>query len=178
MISVCWIFFFSPLVHQPYVFYFSQLDVDIMMGTFTKSFGAVGGYICASRAICAALKKTCPSNLYHGGIPPVACKQIIQAMSIIMGTDGTNIGKTKLTALKTNSNYFRQRMMDMGCHVLGDWDSPICPVMLYNPAKIAAFSRECYERNVISLPLLRMFCFFIFGLTPPCATFNHCRSSL
>jgi serine palmitoyltransferase len=50
-----------------------------------------------------------------------------------MGLDGTDIGKQKLRALRDNANYFRMRMNDMGLHVLGHDDSPIMPVMLYNP---------------------------------------------
>ena len=33
-------------------------------------------------------------------------------------------------------------------HVLGSHDSPIVPVMLYNPTKIAGFSRMCLERGI------------------------------
>jgi hypothetical protein len=36
----------------------------------------------------------------------------------------------------------------MGFEVLGDNDSPVIPIMLYNPAKIPAFSRECLRQNV------------------------------
>lgn len=36
----------------------------------------------------------------------------------------------------------------MGFEVLGDNDSPVMPIMLYNPAKIPAFSRECLKQNV------------------------------
>ncbi|RZC93506.1 hypothetical protein C5167_007315 [Papaver somniferum] len=36
----------------------------------------------------------------------------------------------------------------MGFEVLGDFDSPVMPIMLYNPSKIPAFSRECLKRNV------------------------------
>lgn len=36
----------------------------------------------------------------------------------------------------------------MGFEVLGDNDSPVMPIMLYNPAKIPAFSRECLRENV------------------------------
>lgn len=35
-----------------------------------------------------------------------------------------------------------------GCEVYGDKDSPVIPLMLYNPTKIAAFSRECLARGV------------------------------
>ncbi len=65
-----------------------------------------------------------------------------------MGEDGTNIGRKKIQALRDNSNYFRMRLQAMGLHVLGHYDSPIIPVMLYNPTKIAAFSRECYKRGL------------------------------
>lgn len=41
----------------------------------------------------------------------------------------------------------------MGFEVLGDNDSPVMPIMLYNPAKIPAFSRECLKQNV-SLSLI------------------------
>lgn len=44
----------------------------------------------------------------------------------------------------------------MGFEVLGDNDSPVMPIMLYNPAKIPAFSRECLKQNVSDL----MFFFF------------------
>jgi len=40
------------------------------------------------------------------------------------------------------------RLQEMGLHVLGHYDSPIMPVMLYNPTKIAAFSRECFKRGL------------------------------
>ena len=36
----------------------------------------------------------------------------------------------------------------MGLHVYGDYDSPVIPVLLYNPTKILAFSRECFERDL------------------------------
>ncbi|KAJ6339501.1 hypothetical protein OIU77_007456 [Salix suchowensis] len=36
----------------------------------------------------------------------------------------------------------------MGFEVIGDYDSPVISIMLYNPAKIPAFSRECLKQNV------------------------------
>jgi len=43
---------------------------------------------------------------------------------------------------------FRSLLKQMGLHVYGDYDSPIVPVLLYNPTKILAFSRECFERDL------------------------------
>jgi serine palmitoyltransferase len=38
----------------------------------------------------------------------------------------------------------------MGFDVIGDNDSPVIAIMLYNPGKIPAFSRECLKQNVRS----------------------------
>lgn len=45
----------------------------------------------------------------------------------------------------------------MGFEVLGDNDSPVMPIMLYNPAKIPAFSRECLRQNVSTFSFLTCF---------------------
>lgn len=123
-------------------------DVDVLMGTFTKSFGAMGGYIAGSKDTIDYLRSKCAASSYHNSLSPVVCQQIISSFEVIMGRDGTNIGKQKIAALRDNSNYFRMRLGDMGLHVLGHYDSPIMPVMLYNPTKIAAFSRECLKRGL------------------------------
>ncbi len=57
-------------------------------------------------------------------------------------------GKQKLASIRRNSNFFRNGLKAMGVEVLGDEDSPIVPIMLFNSTKIAAFSRECLERGV------------------------------
>lgn len=59
-----------------------------------------------------------------------------------------NVGAQKLAKIRENSNFFRSELQKMGFEVLGDNDSPVMPIMLYNPAKIPAFSRECLKRNV------------------------------
>jgi len=123
-------------------------DVDILMGTFTKSFGSVGGYIAGSKELITYLRHNSAGSVYSPSISPPACQQVISAMKIILGEDGTNLGKTKLASLCENSNMFRRRLLALGAHVMGDWDSPIIPMMIYNPAKIPAFSRECLRRGV------------------------------
>jgi len=123
-------------------------DVDIMMGTFTKSFGAVGGYMAAKKDIVNFLRRAAVGSMYSSSISPPACQQILASMSIIMGTDGTDLGRRKLDALRENSDYFREKVTNLGFHVLGDYGSPIVPIMLYQPAKIPAFSRECLKRNL------------------------------
>lgn len=108
----------------------------------------MGGYICASKKIIDFIRVNSAGVLYHNAMSPVVCSQILVSLQVIMGEDGTCTGQRKLNSLITNSNYFRQKLMDLGAHVLGDFDSPVIPVMIYLPAKICAFSRECLKRGL------------------------------
>ena len=123
-------------------------DIDVLMGTFTKSFGGMGGYIAGSKKLIDFIRATSTGTMYSNAMSPIVCKQILRALQVIMGLDGTNIGKQKLDDLRNNSNYFRSRLIKMGLQVLGDADSPVMPILLYNPTKIAAFSRECLKRGL------------------------------
>ncbi|KAJ4868065.1 Long chain base biosynthesis protein 2b [Raphanus sativus] len=123
-------------------------DIDIMMGTFTKSFGSCGGYIAGSKELIQYLKYHCPAHLYATSISTPSAQQIISSIKVILGEDGSNRGAQKLARIRENSNFFRAELQKMGFEVLGDNDSPVMPIMLYNPAKIPAFSRECLRENV------------------------------
>lgn len=123
-------------------------EIDIMMGTFTKSFSGMGGYIAASKNIIAYLKANASGMLYSNPLSPTICQQVITAFKIIAGEDNTNVGQHKLVSLIENSNYFRSEMVKLGVHLYGQYDSPIVPMLIYYPAKVAAFSRECLKRGV------------------------------
>ena len=123
-------------------------EIDILMGTFTKSFSGMGGYIAASKEIINYMKSVSPGLLYHNSLSPIVTQQIITAFKIIQGDIGNDMGRLKLDHLKNNSNYFRNEMIKLGLHVYGDWDTPIIPVMIYFPSKLAEFSRQCLERGL------------------------------
>ncbi|CAI7883244.1 unnamed protein product [Closterium sp. NIES-53] len=123
-------------------------DVDVLMGTFTKSFGSAGGYIAASHELIAYLKATSPGHLYGTAMAPAAAEQILSALKLLLGHDGSSRGQEKLAQLRENCNWFRGELQRLGLEVLGDEDSPVMPIMIYHPGKIAAFSRECLKRHV------------------------------
>merc|ERR1712070_850356 len=113
-------------------------DVDIMMGTFTKSFGGAGGYIAASKDIIDRIRSHSHSQRYATSMSPAVCQQVISAMRIIMGEDGTTNGQERIKALARNSTYFRQAAQKMGLIVYGNDASPVIPMLIFHPAKIAA----------------------------------------
>ncbi|XP_009378026.2 long chain base biosynthesis protein 2a [Pyrus x bretschneideri] len=153
-------------------------DVDIMMGTFTKSFGSCGGYIAGSKELIQYLKYTCPAHLYATSISPPAAQQIICAIKVLLGEDGSNRGAQKLARIRENSNFFRSELQKMGFEVLGDNDSPVMPIMLYNPAKIPAFSRECLKQNVAVVTVAFPATPLLLARARICISASHTREDL
>lgn len=126
-------------------------EVDILMGTFSKSFGGMGGYVAASKEIVDYLKSSSNGCVYSSTLSPTVTKQILTAFKIIKGEDNTTYGKEKLEKIKENANFFRNELRRIGLDVLGDEDSPVVPMMIYHGVKIGVFSRECYKRGLATV---------------------------
>ncbi|XP_048455769.1 serine palmitoyltransferase 2 isoform X3 [Rhincodon typus] len=69
----------------------SPKDVDVMMGTFTKSFGAAGGYIAGKKELMNYLRSHSHSTVYATSMSAPIAEQIIASMKCIMGEDGTTL---------------------------------------------------------------------------------------
>ncbi|MEQ2163923.1 Serine palmitoyltransferase 2 [Goodea atripinnis] len=102
------------------LFNVSPADVDVMMGTFTKSFGAAGGYIAGKKVSPLATTKKRPvtahtksldrdlvdylrshshSAVYASAMSPPITEQVTRAMKCIMGQDGSMEGNRRETEL-------------------------------------------------------------------------------
>ncbi|CAH8436615.1 serine palmitoyltransferase, long chain base subunit, variant 2 [Schistosoma haematobium] len=120
-------------------------DIDISMGTFTKSFGSSGGYIAGNRKLIDYLRSMSYNTVYGCSMPAPLAQQIISSIKIIMGKDVPGEGERRIKCLAENIRYFRARLHEMRLIVYGNRDSPVVPVIVYMPAKLVAFSRRCLE---------------------------------
>jgi serine palmitoyltransferase len=118
------------------------------MGTFTKSFGSVGGYVAGSKELINFLRTKVFAFLYGSSLPPVCSQQISSALDIITGKDGTDLGKKKIQKIYRNAEMIRKGLTDLGFEIIGSVGSPVVIIMTYIPAKIKAFSNMCIERGV------------------------------
>ncbi|CAF3707292.1 unnamed protein product [Rotaria sordida] len=122
-------------------------DIDIHMGTFTKSFGSVGGYIAGKKSLVDHIRIHSHSTCYSSSMSAPIAYQIISALNIITSRDGTDGGQKRIRQLARNVHYFRRQLVDMGFIVYGHRDSPVVPVMLFIPAKVGAVNREMLKRG-------------------------------
>jgi 8-amino-7-oxononanoate synthase len=57
-------------------------DVDIVMGTFSKSFAAVGGFVAADAGVIAYLRHTARSHMFSASLPPAVAATALKAIEI------------------------------------------------------------------------------------------------
>ncbi|XP_063147421.1 serine palmitoyltransferase 3 [Candoia aspera] len=123
-------------------------DVDVLMGTFTKSFGAAGGYIAGKKELVDYLRVHSHSTTYATSMCPPIAEQIIRAMKCLLGLDGTTQGRQRINQLAENTRYFRRKLHELGFIIYGNEDSPVVPLLLYLPGKVGTFARLTLSKNI------------------------------
>ncbi|ELA41194.1 uncharacterized protein VICG_01793 [Vittaforma corneae ATCC 50505] len=117
-------------------------DVDILMGTFTKSFGGFGGYIAGKREIIDYLRVNSDFSKYGEQMSPIVCAQVMECLRNI------KLDRKRLEKLHENTRRVRRAMKNLRFHLIGDDDSPIIPLLIPSPGKIGEFSRLCLEMGI------------------------------
>ncbi|CCD22531.1 serine C-palmitoyltransferase LCB2 NDAI_0A03740 [Naumovozyma dairenensis CBS 421] len=123
-------------------------EIDILMGTFTKSFGAAGGYIACDKWIIDRLRLDINTASYGEPSPAPVLAQIISSLETIIGKRNPGEGEERLQRIAFNSRYLRLGLQRLGFIVYGTADSPVIPMLLYCPSKMPAFSRMMLQRKI------------------------------
>lgn len=80
-------------------------DIDIMMGTFTKSFGGMGGYIAGSKEVISFLRRRCAGSSYHNSLSPAVCQQVLSSFKVRRFAIDLNSLSARHYVLQTLSNH-------------------------------------------------------------------------
>ncbi len=122
-------------------YYGVEGQVDVIMGTFTKCFGGVGGFITASKDVIDYLKMTADSFIFTAPIaPPVVCGLI---KSIEIATEET----WRREAVLRNAQYLKEKLEEIGINYLNS-KTQIIPIFIGNESKAMEASRELLERGI------------------------------
>ena len=98
-------------------------DVDLLVGTFSKSFGTVGGFICADRALVDYMKLQARSFVFSATLPLAQVEAALAALDIIE-TDPAIFRR-----LADNGRFFREGLLDLGFDI-GESCTHLTPIFL------------------------------------------------
>ncbi|XP_063533668.1 serine palmitoyltransferase 3-like [Cydia strobilella] len=122
-------------------------DVDVLMGTFTKSFVGMGGYIAGSTALVNRVRAHGHAHMYAQSMPPPVAAQVLSALHDLRAPSG----QARAAALRDNTRYFRERLRAMGVVIYGHPQSPVVPMMTYSLSKMVACVKQLTAAEVASV---------------------------
>ena len=122
-------------------------DIDVIMGSFTKGFGSIGGFIATNKSITDYLRITARSYIFSDPIIPSVVAGLIKTIEII--ENGDNLRRNVLK----NAQYLRDNLKQLGFTVLGE-ETPIVPLFIGSEKKAINFSDSLYKNNVLA-PCIR-----------------------
>ncbi|HOB89000.1 MAG TPA: glycine C-acetyltransferase [Bacillota bacterium] len=117
--------------------------VDIEVGTLSKAFGVMGGYVTGSQTLIDYLKQRGRPFLFGTGITAADTAAAIAAVDVLTRSDEL------VRRLWDNAKYFQNKLKDAGFDI-GGTETPITPVMLGEEKIASAFSRKLFDENIFA----------------------------
>jgi 8-amino-7-oxononanoate synthase len=123
-------------------------DVDIWMGTFSKSLGSCGGYISGCKALVEYLRYTAPGFVFAAAIAPSAAAAAVASLRLL------ETQPERVARLGENARLFLALARHRGLNTGRSKDSAVVPVILGNSIHCLQLSKAMLARGVNVQPIL------------------------
>ena len=122
-------------------------DVDLIMGTFSKSFASLGGFIATDKEITNYLRHHSRSYIFTASITPASTAAALKALEI-METE-----PERQQALWDVTHYALEGFRNMGCEI-GNTSTPIIPLFIRDNYKTFAVTHDLQEEGIFVNPVV------------------------
>ncbi|MCA9215062.1 MAG: aminotransferase class I/II-fold pyridoxal phosphate-dependent enzyme, partial [Planctomycetales bacterium] len=123
-------------------------DVDVWMGTLSKSFGSCGGYIAGCNEVVEYLKYTAPGFVYSVGLSPPNAAAALAALQL--ARDEPERARTCISRAKLFLELAKERGLSTG----NSKDTPVVPVITGNSLVALQLSSRLFDRGINVQPIL------------------------
>ncbi len=123
-------------------------DVDIVMGTFSKSLASVGGFIASSKPVVDYLKHTARPFVFSASLPAASVAAVDAALEILHEEPERRL---RLLAIASK---LRSELRTHGFNVL-DGETPIVPVVIQSEIDLCRLCKALLEAGIYINPVLR-----------------------
>ncbi|WP_412465603.1 serine palmitoyltransferase [Pedobacter sp. KLB.chiD] len=122
-------------------------NVDLIMGTFSKSLASLGGFIAGSAETIEYIKHRARSLMFSASMPPSAVASVIAALDIIESEP------ERIDQLWANTEYAKQLLLDAGFDI-GHSNSPIIPIYIRDNTKTFMITNILQQNGVFVNPVV------------------------
>lgn len=122
-------------------------DVDLIMGTFSKSFASLGGFIATDKSITNYLRHHSRSYIFTASITPASTAAVNAALDIMLAEPERQEHLWEIT------HYALDNFRAMGCEI-GNTSTPIIPLFIRDDYKTFHVTRDLLDEGVFVNPVV------------------------
>jgi len=134
-----------------------QDEVDLIVGTFSKSLASIGGFVAGSENVIHYLKHHSRPLIFTAALPPANTAGVLAALEIVESEP------ERRQALWGNTRRFQNGIRSLGFDI-GPTDTPIVPVLIGPLEQTLVFWRKLFDLGVFTNPVV-----------PPAVPPSQCR---
>ncbi|MBN1696600.1 MAG: aminotransferase class I/II-fold pyridoxal phosphate-dependent enzyme [Spirochaetales bacterium] len=116
-------------------------QIDIVMGTFSKALGAMGGFICASKEVINYIRFYARSYFFSASLSPVIVASVLKSLEILVSEPQL------IQKLRDNIGYMKSRLLDLGFNI-GHSSSAIIPIFIGDDILLRKMAVDIHERGL------------------------------
>jgi 8-amino-7-oxononanoate synthase len=121
--------------------------VDLVIGTFSKSFASIGGFVAGDEPVISYLRHTARSLIFSASIPASACATVLAAIEIMRQEP------ERRERLWQNARRMQRDLAGLGFDTLGS-ESPIVPVIVGGTLRTFEFWKRLLDAGVFTNPVI------------------------
>ena len=126
-------------------------EVDLIMGTFSKSLASIGGFIASDKDTINYLRHTCRTYIFSASNTPAATAAAMEALHILQQEP------ERLENLWNVTKYALERFREEGFEI-GDTESPIIPLYVRDIEKTFLVTKLAFDAGVFINPVIPPAC--------------------
>ncbi|MDD4184310.1 MAG: aminotransferase class I/II-fold pyridoxal phosphate-dependent enzyme [Candidatus Izemoplasmatales bacterium] len=125
-----------------------EKEVDIIMGTFSKSLASLGGYMAGEHAVVDYVKHKSRPFIFCAAITPANAATALESLRILKAEPH------RPKALLEIAAYVRKRLLEKGLKIIDSSIAPIIPIYTYTALRTLVACKRLYDRGVYVNPVL------------------------
>ena len=122
-------------------------DVDLVMGTFSKSLGSMGGFIAGSKEVIEYLRHKARCFIFTASLAPAVVGGVLKALEILQAEP------ERMAALWRNTHKMHAGFQQIGFKI-GTTQTPIVPILIGSEARAFQFTQRLYDEGVFATPAI------------------------
>ncbi|MBR3641312.1 MAG: aminotransferase class I/II-fold pyridoxal phosphate-dependent enzyme [Oscillibacter sp.] len=122
-------------------YYGLEDQVDVYMGTFSKSLASLGGYVAADAKVIDFIRCNSRPYIFAASTPPAQIAVAIASLRYLKAHPDLP------EKLLNNARYMREKLLAAGIKIMVS-ETPIIPIYTYEPIRTLQIQKELYERGV------------------------------